>query len=78
MVSKRSYEIVFDRFHKRWVFKPQGLPGALQVAGTRDEVIERAIPICNNNQPCTLKVHREDGQFEEELAFGKDARPSKR
>lgn len=70
MAAKRSYEIVFDRFHKRWVFKPQGLPGALQVAATRDAVLERAIPICNI-QPCSLRIHKEDGQLEEELAFGK-------
>ena len=48
MSAMRTYEIVFDRFHKRWTFKPQGLPGALQVARTREAVIEVAIPICNH------------------------------
>lgn len=70
MVVRRNYEIVFDRFNKRWTFKPQGLPGPLQIAKTRDEVLQLAIPICNN-QPCTLRVYSEDGKLEEERAIGK-------
>lgn len=68
MESKRRYEIVYDKFHKRWVFKPQGLPGALQVAATRPEIIERACPICGN-QPCVLRICNEDGVVEEERIF---------
>jgi hypothetical protein len=34
-------------------------------------VIELAIPICNN-QYCTLRIHSEDGKFEEERQFGKE------
>jgi hypothetical protein len=72
MTGKRSYEIVYQPFHKRWAFKPQGLPGALQVARTRDAVLRVAIPICGN-QPCTLRIYTAEGKLEEERAFGKDA-----
>lgn len=64
----KRYEIVYDKFHKRWAFKPQGLPGALQVAKTRPEIIERASPICAI-QPCILRIHNEDGVAEEERVF---------
>lgn len=68
MEPKKRYEIVFDQFHKRWAFKPQGLPGALQIAKTRPEIIERAFPICAN-QPCVLRICKEDGTVEEERSF---------
>ena len=69
MSSRRSYEVVYDRFHKRWVLKPQGLPGAIQVAKTKDEIIERADSVCSHHV-CTLRIHREDGQVEEERTYG--------
>jgi hypothetical protein len=69
METKKHYEIVYDRFHKRWAFKPQGLPGALQVGKTKIEVIDRAIPICKN-QPCDMRIYDESGKFEEERVFG--------
>lgn len=72
MKSKKEYEIVFDAFNKRWTFKPKGLPGALKVSSTREGAIELAVPICKN-QPCTLNIHREDGQLEEERSFGPGA-----
>lgn len=65
----RYYEIVYDRFHKRWTFKPKGLPGALKVARTQEECIKVAIPICLN-MVCTLRVHAEDGTLLEEKVFG--------
>lgn len=68
MEAKKHYEIVFDKFHKRWAFKPQGLPGALQVGKTKTEILERAFPICRNH-PCTLRVYSEDGKIEEERTF---------
>ncbi len=68
MEQIKRYEIVYDKFHKRWSFKPQGLPGALQVARTRPEVIEKAAPICNV-QPCILRIHNEEGVVEEERVF---------
>jgi hypothetical protein len=68
----RQYEIVYDKFHQRWAFKPQGLPGSLQVAKTKAELIEKAVPICNN-QPCTLRIHMEDGKVEEERSFGTES-----
>ncbi|MDA0577594.1 MAG: hypothetical protein O3B24_05790 [Verrucomicrobia bacterium] len=68
--SRRAYEIVFDAFNRRWNFKPQGLPGPLKVARTREAVTELAIPICNH-QSCTLKIYTESGQLEEERSFGK-------
>ena len=68
MDTVKRYEIVYDKFHKRWAFKPQGLPGALQVAKTRAEVIERACPICSN-QPTVLRICNEDGVVEEERVF---------
>jgi len=64
----KRYEIVYDKFHKRWAFKPQGLPGALQVAKTRPEIIERACPICAL-QPSVLRICNEDGAIEEERVF---------
>lgn len=70
MSARRNYEIVFDGFNKRWTFKPQGLPGALQIAKTREEVIQLALPICNN-QPCTLRIYDEAGKLEEERAIGR-------
>ena len=74
MSSKRYYEIVYDRFHKRWVFKPQGLPGALKVGRTKEDCIKVAIPVCNN-MVCALRIHQEDGTFEEERTFGSKALP---
>jgi len=74
MVQKRYYEIVYDRFHKRWVFKPQGLPGALKVGRTKEDCIKVAIPVCNN-MVCTLLIHQEDGTLEEERLFGGNAHP---
>ena len=74
MSSKRYYQIVYDRFHKRWVFKPQGLPGALKEGRTKEECIKVAIPVCNN-MVCSLRIHQEDGTFEEERSFGSNARP---
>lgn len=68
MEQMKKYEIVYDKFHKRWAFKPQGLPGALQVAKTRPEIIERACPICAH-QPCVLRICNEDGVTEEERVF---------
>lgn len=68
METKKRYEIVWDKFHERWVFKPQGLPGALQVAKTKPEILERAFPICQNH-PCVLRVCSADGKVEEERVF---------
>lgn len=69
MEAIKKYEIVFDMFHRRWTFKLQGLPGALQVAKTQPEIIERACPICSN-QPCVLRIYNEDKSLAEERAFG--------
>ena len=68
METKKHYEIVFDKFHQRWAFKPQGLPGALQVAKSKPEILERAFPICRNH-PCTLRILDEAGKIEEERVF---------
>ena len=64
----KKYEIVYDKFNKRWAFKPQGLPGALQIAKTRLEIIEKACPICSI-QPSILRIHNEEGVAEEERVF---------
>ena len=69
MPAKRQYEVVYDRFHRRWALKPQGLPGAIQVAKTREALIERAVPICSM-QDCLLKIYSENGQLEEERNYG--------
>jgi hypothetical protein len=68
METKKYYEIVFDKFHKRWAFKPQGLPGALQVGKSKTEIMERAFPICRNH-PCVLRILDEAGNVEEERVF---------
>jgi hypothetical protein len=68
MEKYKKYEIVYDKFHKRWAFKPQDLPGALQVAKTRSEVIEKACPICSF-QPSILRICNEEGIAEEERYF---------
>ena len=72
-MSDREYEIIYDRFHRRWTLKPHGLPGALQVGRTRDEVLARAVPFCGNHV-CSLKIYDEAGHIEEERAFGKPSR----
>lgn len=74
-VSQRKYyEIVYDRPNGRWVFRLQGSRDAIRVGSTKAEVVQAAIPICNN-QFCSLRIHLENGQFEEERTYGKDPYP---
>lgn len=70
-MARRTYEIIYDAFHKRWVMRPQGLPGALKVSSTQEGLVELAVPICNNSQPCLLRVYGQDGKLQEERSYGK-------
>lgn len=73
-MMRKYYEIIYDRLGKRWVFGQQGSSDAIRVADTKSAVIETAISICNN-QFCSLRIHLENGQFEEERTYPRSSDP---
>lgn len=75
MPTRKYYEIVYDRLGKRWVFRQQGTSNAIRAANTKAEVIAEAIAICNN-QYCSLRIHLENGLFEEERTYPRSSDPT--
>lgn len=74
MPTRKYYEIVHDRLGKRWVFRQQGTINAIRIADTKAELVEAAIAICNN-QHCSLRIHLENGLFEEERTYPRSSDP---
>lgn len=74
MPQRKYFEVVYDRQNGRWVFRQQGTPTAIRVAATKAEIVQSAIAICNN-QYCSLRIHLENGRFEEERTYKNDPHP---
>ena len=57
----------------KWVVKREAAPsGEFDAFETKDEAIERARIKANRSLPSQVIVHRVDGSFEQEFAYGND------
>jgi hypothetical protein len=72
MSDRVVYHVVPDREEDAWKVEKENSERASSVCQTKDEAIEEARRLAQNNSLSQVKVHRRDGTIQTEWTYGKD------
>jgi hypothetical protein len=75
-VKHRFVTHVFKRGDE-WIVRAESATAPLSTHRTKGEALRAAITIAHENEPSQVKIHKEDGTFEEERTYGDDPFPPK-
>lgn len=68
----KNYHITYD--DDRWVLREEGDQRALIEAATKEDIIDEARDYMKL-RTASVKIHKQDGQFEEERTYPRDQDP---
>ena len=76
IVKQRFVTHVFKR-GEEWIVRTAGATQPISTHPTKGEAVRAAVSMAHENEPSQVKIHKEDGTFEEERTFGDDPFPPK-
>ena len=70
---RKTFHVAYDEALGQWKVGYQGIEMAFSAHGTKEEAVQTARELAQNQQPSRLIVHRLDGSIQAEHTYGSEA-----